>query len=125
MTRLLVAAFLIIHGLIHPGVYAAPKNGEKPAPFDPAHSWALSGLHVAASPMRVLGLTLAWVAALGFSVAGVALLADAQLWLPAAIVGALFGLLLKRLYFTPRLTVGALIDIGVLAAAYAQWPSLA
>lgn len=45
MTVFLVAAFLILHGLMHPGVWTAPQQPDKPAPFDPGHSWALAAAH--------------------------------------------------------------------------------
>ncbi|MDI5905215.1 hypothetical protein [Streptomyces sp. 12257] len=30
-----MAAFLIVHGLLHPGVWTAPRQPGRPSPFDP------------------------------------------------------------------------------------------
>lgn len=58
--------FLIAHGLIHPGIYSIPKDPEKPAPFDPTHSWALAAGHVAEPKARAFGVWLSWLTALLF-----------------------------------------------------------
>jgi hypothetical protein len=59
MLRLLVAGFLVAHGLIHATIYAAPRPADAKAPFDAGHSWALSAVHVAPQPVRTVstGLT--------------------------------------------------------------------
>jgi hypothetical protein len=35
MLRVLFAGFLIAHGLVHPAVWATPKDPARPGPFDP------------------------------------------------------------------------------------------
>ncbi len=122
MTRLLWAGFLLAHGLIHPAIYAIPKDPTKPAPFDPSHSWALTSAHVAEHPARTLGVAMAGLTAVLYAAAGVVLLGDSSPWMPLAVCAAVTGLLLKGLYFHPWLAIGVLIDVGVLWAAIAGWP---
>ena len=122
MARLLLAGFLIAHGLIHAAIYAVPKDPNKPVPFDPNHSWALAAMHVAERPTRTLGVRLSWLTALLFAGAGIALLVHNSLWVSIAVCAAALGLLVKGLFFHPWLILGILIDIGVLWAAAADWP---
>jgi hypothetical protein len=122
MARLLLAGFLIGHGLIHPGIYAVPKNPDKPAPFDPNHSWALAAVHLAERQARSFSVTVSWLTALLFVGAGVAVLVQSSLWVAIAVCAAALGLLFKGLFFHPWLILGVLIDIGVLWAAAAGWP---
>ena len=64
MTALL-GAFLVLHGLLHPGVWTAPQQqpGGAPAPFTPGRSWLLASAGVPASSSRTAALTLAWYTA--------------------------------------------------------------
>lgn len=119
MERLLLAGFLIAHGLIHAAIYAIPKDPDKPAPFDPGHSWAFPAVHVAERSTRTFGVTVSWLAALLFSGAGIALLVHSSTWVSIAVCAAVLGLLLKGLFFHPWLVLGVLIDIGVVWAATA------
>ncbi|MFD8217879.1 hypothetical protein ACFV2U_30255 [Streptomyces sp. NPDC059697] len=48
MIGVLVAGFLITHGLLHPDIWAAPAPAGK-IPFDPGRSWALTAAHVSAA----------------------------------------------------------------------------
>ncbi|ALV36706.1 hypothetical protein [Streptomyces sp. CdTB01] len=123
MTALLVAGFLIVHGLLHPGVWTAPRQPGRPAPFDPGHSWALSAAHVAPAPARSAALALAWWTALVYCAAGVGVLAGGGWWSATALVAAVSGLVLKALWFDPWLSVGVLLDLGVVAAVAASWPA--
>ena len=117
MTRLLLAGFLIAHGLVHPAIYATPKDPSEPPPFDPSHSWALSHTHVAAAPIHLASVALAWVAAAGYTVAGIALGLDAGVWAGIAAAAAVMGIALKSLWFNRWLTFGLAVDLGVLAVA--------
>ncbi|MDQ3662096.1 MAG: hypothetical protein M3454_13780 [Actinomycetota bacterium] len=122
MARLLLAGFLIAHGLIHAAIYAIPKDPDKPAPFDPSHSWAFAAVHVAERPARTFGVRVPWLTALLFAGAGIALLVHSSVWVSIAVCAAAIGLLLKGLFFHPWLILGVLIDIGVVWAATAGWP---
>ena len=100
-----------------------PKDPEKPAPFDPTHSWALAAGHVAEPKARAFGVWLSWLTALLFVGAGIALLADSSSWIPIAVGAAALGLFVKTLFFHRWLILGVLIDLGVLLAASAGWPA--
>ena len=123
MARLLLAGFLITHGLIHAAIYAIPKDPDKPAPFDPNHSWAFAGVHVAERPARTFGVRVSWLTALLFAGAGIALLVHSSLWVSIAVSAAALGLLVKGLFFHRWLILGVLIDLAVLWAATAGWPA--
>jgi hypothetical protein len=122
MLRLLVAGFLIAHGLIHWAVYAMPKKPDQPSPFDPGHSWMLAAVGVAEHPAHTLSVALALVTTAGFCLASGILLAGGGWWLVVAAVAAITGLVLKLGYFNPWLSLGVLLDAGVLVAAAASWP---
>ncbi|MGY6022607.1 hypothetical protein [Streptomyces spinosirectus] len=125
MTALLVAAFLVVHGLLHPGVWTAPQqqSGGAPAPFTPGHSWLLASAGVSTAVSRAAALTLAWYTAVVYVVAGAGVLADAGWWPTAALVAASSGLVLKAVWFDPWLSVGVLLDLGVIAAVAGSWPA--
>ena len=122
MTRLLLAGFLIAHGMLHPAIHSVPEDPNKPTPFDPNHSWALAALHVARRKAQAIGVSLSWLTALIFAGAGIALILQASLWVSIAVCGAALGLLVKTLFFHPWLILGVLIDIGILWAGAAVWP---
>jgi hypothetical protein len=122
MLRLLVAGFLIAHGLIHWATYAMPKKPDQPGPFDPGHSWALAAAHVTEHPARTLSIVLALVTTAGFCFAGGIVLAGGGWWFEVAAVAAISGLVLKVGYFHPWLSLGVLLDVGVLLAAATGWP---
>jgi hypothetical protein len=119
----LVAAFLIVHGLLHPGVWTAPQQPDKAAPFDPGHSWALAAAHVPAASTRTTALTLAWYTAVVYAIAGAGVLAGSGWWPTAALVAAAGGLALKAIWFDPWLSFGVLLDVGVIAAVACTWPA--
>jgi hypothetical protein len=122
MMDVAIGLFLIAHGLIHVAIYATPPPQDGSAPFDPSHSWALAGAHVAESSTRSLSVLVAWVSGIVLAVAGVALLAGSAVWIPIAVIGAASGLFLKVLFFNAWLSAGILIDLGILWAVAAGWP---
>ncbi|MFF1680089.1 hypothetical protein ACFVYG_29120 [Streptomyces sp. NPDC058256] len=123
MITALVTAFLIVHGLLHPGVWTAPVQPENPPPFDPGRSRALTAAHLSAAPARAAALALAWYTALVYVVAGVGTAAGGGWWPTAAIVAAISGLVLKAIWFDPWLSVGVLLDVGVIVAVACAWPA--
>ncbi|MFF4255157.1 hypothetical protein ACFY1L_28505 [Streptomyces sp. NPDC001663] len=46
MITVLVGVFLIVHGLLHPGVWTAPQQPGTPAAFVPGCLWALTAARV-------------------------------------------------------------------------------
>ncbi|MFF4505034.1 hypothetical protein [Streptomyces sp. NPDC001401] len=123
MTTLLVAAFLIVHGLLHPGVWTAPQQPGKPALFVPGYSWALTAARVPQATAGAMALALAWYTAVVYAIAGVGVLAGTGWWPTAALVAASTGLLLKAVWFDPWLSVGLLLDVGVVVAVACTWPA--
>ena len=123
MTKLLVGGFLIIHGLIHLGVWATPKP-DGPQPFDPSHSWFFSLVGIGKATTRTLSIILAIGAAVGFVASGIALFAGSELWRLFAIVTAAETLLLLLLYFNPWLSFAVAIQFGIFyALVIAHWPA--
>ena len=114
MPDLLVATFLVAHGLVHLAIYAVPADPSKPAPFDPSRSWVLVGRGVDAVTMRSASAALARVTAAAYAIAGAMLLLGAP-WEAAGAVAAGAGLSLKSLWFHPWLVLGVGIDLAVLA----------
>jgi hypothetical protein len=80
---------------------------------------ALTSAHVAQNSTRRLSVLMAWISVIVLSLAGAALLAEAVLWVPMAVLGAASGLLLKAIFFNTWLRVGVLVDLGIL---WAPWP---
>ncbi|MDL2074893.1 hypothetical protein QNN03_00410 [Streptomyces sp. GXMU-J15] len=121
MTTALVSAFLFVHGLLHLAVWL--PHGAAEQPFDPRHSWVLAaaGAPRARSVDRA-AIGLASVTAMLYVIAGASAAAQSSGWTTAALLAAASGLLLKALWFDPWLTLGVLLDVGVIAAVLASWP---
>lgn len=120
MWRVLFIAFLLVHGLIHLGIWMMPKPADpQQAPFDPWHSWV-------AGDRRTLAQALAAVAAILFVTAGAGLFGRADWWRPLTVAASGFSLLLMALYFHPWLSLGVGINAGLIAAiSWLEWPSRA
>ncbi|MFE9773671.1 hypothetical protein ACFYOV_18780 [Streptomyces sp. NPDC005931] len=122
MTTALVSAFLFLHGFVHLPVWLARSTGNEP--FDPRHSRALAAVGVPGP--RATGATavvLAAVTALFYFFAGAAAAVHSSAWPAAALTAACLGLLLKVLWFNPWLSLGVLLDVGVVTAVLAAWPA--
>jgi len=118
--RAVFVAFLIVHGLIHMGIWLIPKPTDpQKAPFDPWHSWL-------AGDQRAIAQAIAVTAALLFLAAGVGLIAHAGWWRPATVAAASVSLVLMALYFHPWLILGIGLNAGLIAAIlWLDWPSKA
>ena len=84
MLRALVGVFVIAHGLVTFGIWAAPV-AEK-APFNPSHSWLLGDT-------RTLAIALAVLAAIAFVVTGGGFLAQQDWWAAAAVAAGAVAVL--------------------------------
>lgn len=134
LIRILIAIFLIAHGLIHFSLtyVPTPKPGELRTPFwpswwradtDPAWLAVKSGLPN--SIVRGLGSALWLITLAGFSLAGLGLLGLpglSQVWGAAAALGAAVSLLLLGLYWHPWLVMAIVINLAVLAGLWLHWP---
>jgi hypothetical protein len=115
MVRILVGLFLVAHGLVHL-LYFAPRPDDPTYPFVPEDRWFARFPGFRPSAARAVARTLAVVCAIGFAISGVGLLASANLWEPAAVIGATASLVLMVLFFHPWLVIGIAIDVLILAS---------
>jgi hypothetical protein len=132
MIQILFGVFLILHGLVHAGLAAAPipnKPNSKPGAFftDVTRSWLLSGMKLSASTIRVTGMLLVALTTLGFVVAGLGVLGIAGLesiWRMTAVISSGLSLLLLLVFWHPWLIVGGLINVGmIISLLWVHWPS--
>jgi hypothetical protein len=107
MLRTLVGLFLVAHGLVTFGIWAAPAADK--APFNPRHSWLLGDA-------RTLAVTLAVVAAAALVATGSGFLAHQDWWAAAAVAAGAVAVALMALYFNPWLSAGILISAVILYA---------
>lgn len=124
MTTFLVAGFLLLHGLLHLAVWLPKPEPDpaKPPPFEPDHSAVLTAAHVPVKSVHALAIGLAAGTCAAYLLAAVAVALGAPFAVGVAIAAALVGLVLKGLYFHPWLSIGVLLDLGVLSAAVWEWP---
>jgi hypothetical protein len=132
MIHILFGVFLILHGLVHAGLAAAPIPNEpnsKPGAFftDVTRSWLLSGMKLNASTVRVTGILLVALPTLGFVVAGLGVLGISGLesiWRMTAVISSGLSLLVLIVFWHPWLLVGSLINVGmIISLLWAHWPS--
>jgi hypothetical protein len=107
MPRVLLGLFVVAHGLVTFGIWAAPVTDK--APFNPSRSWLLGDT-------RTLAVALAVVAAIAFVVSGSGFLAQQDWWAVAAVAAGAVAVVLMALYFNPWLSAGILISAAILYA---------
>jgi hypothetical protein len=107
MPRVLLGLFVVAHGLVTFGIWAAPVTDK--APFNPSRSWLLGDT-------RTLAVALAVVAAIAFVVSGTGFLAQQDWWAVAAVAAGAVAVVLMALYFNPWLSAGILISAAILYA---------
>ena len=130
--RIIIALFLIAHGLVHAGLAAAPNPNDpdaKPGAFftSPDRSWLLPKLGLNPSSIQWIGITLVALATLGFVLAGLGVFGVpglAEIWRIMAVISAVASLLLLVLFWHPWIIVGVLIDIVIIISlVWADWPT--
>jgi hypothetical protein len=113
-----IALLLLIHGFAHWNLPSSWGTSSS------EHSWLLGRLGVSASTIHTIGMILWMVALLVFLVSGGALFAPLSWWRVLATGAAIIALAMIVLFWRQNLVVGALLDIGVIAALLvANWPS--
>jgi len=131
MLKIVLAIFLIAHGLVHTILTLAPNPSDpdaKPVAFFTAmeRSWLLPQLGLNASTVRWTGIILVSFSTLGFILAGLGVLGVGGLnmiWRTVAVVSATVSLLLLILFWHPWIIIGVLVDIAVLITLlWAKWP---
>ena len=121
MLKIIVAIFLILHGLVHAILAMSPNPNAAEAVFATffSRSWLLSGLGLSETACRMVAILLATIATVGFVAAGLALLdtlVPFDWWPTLAIVSAVVSLFLLVIFWHRYLVVGVLIDIVILVA---------
>jgi hypothetical protein len=118
LTMLLLAAFLLGHGLIHASFLTprpAPTAGAPSWPFDLERSWLLGRMNIPTPTTRALGTALVALTIAGFALAAIVALGVLDdLWVPAVTIGALASLAVLGLFYRPWLTLGLVIDLVLL-----------
>jgi hypothetical protein len=124
MSTALLVAFLAGHGLVHLVVWLPrpDPDAEHSPPFEPDHSALLTVATVPRSAVHRVAVALAVAAATAYIVVAVAVAVGAPWVAGLALLAAGLGLGLKVLFFHPWLSLGVLLDVGVLTAALLEWP---
>jgi hypothetical protein len=120
LPMLLLAAFLLAHGLIHVSFLTprpAPATDGPAWPFDLDRSWLLTSVGIPGPATRALGTALVALTIAGFALAAIVALGLLDsLWVPAVVIGATASLAVLGLYYRPWLTLGIVIDVVLLWA---------
>ena len=129
--KLILAVFLILHGLVHTILAAAPIPNDpdsNPGAFFTAatRSWLLPRLGLNDTAIQSIGIILVVLTTLGFILAGLGILGVpgfSDAWRTVAVLSAIVSLVLLVVFWHPWLLVGVLIDIGILVLLlWAKWP---
>jgi hypothetical protein len=130
--RWLLGGFLFAHGWVHvmfvmprPAPAAATAGGPE-WPFDMSRSWVVTAAGLDPSLVRLIGVVLVVVVAVGFLLAGLAtagILVPSGWWQALVVASAAASALLLALFLSPQLVLGVAIDAVllwvVLAAVWA------
>lgn len=117
MWRWLVAAVLIVHGLVHLIGFVVPWRLATLADF-PYRTTVFSGMEVGSAAVRTVGVL--WLlAAVGFVVAGAGLLTGASWWTAGTVAAAGLSVVLAALW-AQQAFAGLVIDAALLAGLLAS-----
>lgn len=120
--KLLVAAFLVGHALIHVSYLtpAPPRTAGGPEwPFEMARSWLVTGVGLDPGLVRPLGTALVIVTSAMFVAAALATMSwvvPAAWWPAVTVGGAVASLMTLVLFFHPWLVLGIGIDAVLIGA---------
>lgn len=116
IARILVGLFLVAHGLVHL-LYLTPRpEADRSYPFVPETRSIAKVLGMEPRTAKGFAAALAVATAVAFGLAGCALIVNAAIWQPAAVVASSISLLLMVLFFHPWLLIGIAIDIVIIAS---------
>lgn len=127
MVKIVVALFLMLHGLVHAILAMVPDPDVADSGFATffSRSWLLGKIGLPESAIRTIALILAATATIGFVAAGLGLLGilvPFAWWRPLAITSAAVSLLFLLIYWNSYLIVGIAIDILILAVLiFTNW----
>ena len=120
MWRFSLGLFLMAHGFVHPWTWAFPGSGSS---TPQGSSWLLHGVFGLETTDRTLTATIAWIATVALMLAGLLVWFGIDVWKPAAIAGAIASGLAIFFVFKPALSLGLLINVGIVWAALGpHWP---
>jgi hypothetical protein len=124
MTTLVVVAFLAAHGLLHLAIWLPhpEPDPQRPPPFEPDHSALLTAAAAPVETIHRVAVGAAVTVAAAYVLAALVVGVEAPGAVAVALVAATLGLVQKALFFHPWLSLGVLLDAGVLAGALAGWP---
>jgi hypothetical protein len=120
MIAVVTGLFLIWHGLIHL-LFLAPvppgSKNDKEWPFKFEDSWLLTPLGLNNMQARRFGTVLAVITAAAFVIGGVSRMGVFGGWAIPVSISAVCGLLLLGIYWRPWLSLGVLLNLGILILA--------
>ena len=133
MLRLLIGAFLLIHGLISaaqaPALLGSGEPPENPSwmswwPTPLGRPWLLTPLGLESTLISWLFGILWVVAGVCFVASGVGIFAHQEWWQAVAAAGALISLVVLAVYFHPWYAFAVLLNAGILLALWwTHWPT--
>ena len=113
MLRLVIAGFLILHGVLNAVIWVPPQRGGELANFGSQASWLFA-------EVRPVVVTLALIAAVGFALSGVGYVAHLDAWAFSALAASVASMALIVATFTPWWSFAAVINAVIF---YAAWQS--
>ena len=124
MPSIVVAVFLLAHGLIHASFISpapAPTAAGPQWPFSFERSWVLGPLGVRPEMAQGLGVVLLLAVVAGYIVGALAVVGviPGSWFVPALVVATVASAVLLALFFHPWLVLGLVID-GLLLVALAR-----
>lgn len=134
MIRIILGAFLVLHGLVHLLYFGQSQRifELQPGMVWPDGSWALSRF-LGEATTRNLASILLILAAIGLIAGGIGIFAKQAWWRPVVVSVAAFSSVIYLLFWDGALQnldnkgwIGILINLAILAAVLVfQWPNLA
>ncbi|GAB3260321.1 hypothetical protein [Nocardioides dilutus] len=124
MTAVLVVVFLISHGLVHLAIWLPHPDpaADRPLPFVPDHSALLTATAAPVDTIHRVAVGAAVAVAAAYVLAATVVGVEAPGAVVVTALAASMGLVQKALFFHPWLSLGVLIDLGVLTVPVAGWP---
>lgn len=132
--KILLAIFLIAHGIVHISLTVVPiaKEGEPRTPYWPSWwrkntdpEWLSIKLGLPPVVVRFIGTAMWVVSTAGFILMGLGMLGIPglnQIWINLGIGSAITSILLHLLFWHTWLIVGLLINVVVLVGLILHWP---
>lgn len=125
--KLLLAAFLAAHALIHASYLtpAPPRTAGGPEwPFELARSWLVTAVGLDPRAVRAIGIALVagtLILLLAAAMATAGWVVPSQWWPVLLVTGAVSSVLTLTIFFHPWLLLGFAIDAGLLWAVFGGW----